>query len=159
MFLFLIIFCFLSTCCDLDRGWVGIKPLKTDKRTVDKLLGAAIIDDVGDYHYNAQNASIRIRYSGAPCQNLQFGRGMFNVPRDTVLQYTVRFKNRTPISSLEFDRKKYVRDTGGDVTFVVGYNNPSRGVEVEAEIEQGQEYVHAIHFNRTPEDAQKFKCS
>jgi hypothetical protein len=146
-------------CDSIENGWKGIKPLKTDKASVDKLLGTPEIDTDGFQGYTKDNIYVRINYSSTPCINTYFGRGEYNIAKDTVLNYEVVIKRVMKISELEFNHEKYLKDTSGDLANFVSYIDSEDGIIITVYVQEGTEYVKTISFSPTKQDSETFKCS
>ena len=143
----------------IEDGWKGIKPLKTNKVEVSKLLGTPEIDD-NDYHnYRTDEAFVRVNYSTAPCQKSDFGRGKFNIPKEIVLDYVVHIKELVKLSEFKFEREKYIKDTSGDVENNVLYVNEREGIIISVHIQEGTEYAGTIYFRPKPKLAETLKCT
>ena len=142
----------------IDDGWRGIKPLRTTKATVDKMLGAPVIDDNGYAGYRFEDGFVQVNYSSAPCAGNQYNRGKYDVPENTVLDYRVIFHKHIKSSDVEFDRDRYSRQTSGHAPGAVYYQNQKTGVLIQIEIQQGTEYLGTITFRPTEADKEKFKC-
>src|SRR5258708_21936317 len=91
---------FAIGCDSIEEGWKTIRPLSTTKDSVQKLLGNPEIDENGYYGYVTEDAYVQINYSSAPCKDNQYKRGIFNVPTDTVISYTVNIKKAIQLSEL-----------------------------------------------------------
>lgn len=90
--LFIMFLNLIVSCDTIEDGWKGIKPLKTDKISVNKLLGTPEIDDNEYHRYTSDEAFVRVNYSTAPCKDNQYKRGEYNIAQDTVLDYYVVIK-------------------------------------------------------------------
>lgn len=148
----------LVSCHTIEDGWKGIRPLRTDKATVEKLLGKPEVDDNGYYRYRTGEAFIRINYSSTPCENNKMNRGKFNVPKDTVLDYYVRPLTLTPLSNLKFKKEQYYRDASGDTNSILLISN-EYGVMIGIQDQEGIEYFSGVDFKASKKDAEYFKCS
>jgi hypothetical protein len=139
-------------------GWRGIKPLRTTKATVDKMLGVPVIDDNGYAGYPFEEGFVQVNYSSIPCAGNQYNRGKYDVPENTVLDSRVSFHKHVKSSDLEFDRDRYVRQTNDHAPGLVYYQNRKTGVLIGIEIQQGKEYLGTLTFRPTEADKEKFKC-
>lgn len=143
----------------LEDGWKGIKPLRSDVVSVEKILGKPDIDANGFYRYRDGENFVRVNYSTKPCEESMFGRGMYNVPAGTVLNYEVHVDPALKLSDVDFDRAKYYRDTSGDVVERVLYVNGSAGVWITVGVRDGIEYVAGFTFWPSNDDKTRLKCS
>src|SRR5215831_21022617 len=91
----------------IEDGWKGILPFKTDKATVEKILGKPLINSDGYYNYSSDEAFVQVDFSAEPCTQVPYGRGRYNVPKDRVIRYWVSLRKQTLLSDLKFDRSKY----------------------------------------------------
>lgn len=162
MFLYLVslVFAFTFDCYSIDTGWKGVKPFYTDKATVDRVLGPSVMNGEVDHRYSDGKVIIDVRYSGEPCTNLPFGRGMYNLPQNTVLDYIVRPKEVEGVrfSDLQIDRSKYQRESSEEILMAAGYTSESKAIYITTMRYKGEEFVHSITFRKLPEEANKFKC-
>jgi hypothetical protein len=151
---------FLFYCCDsVEDGYKAIKPLHTSKASVEKLLGKAEIDGNGYYMYSTDDALVRIDYSSVPCTANQYRRGEFDVPRDTVLTYSVLPKNEPKLSEIKFDRDKFRRTSSEHLLNYAAYVNADNSISVRLMIiEARDEVVYEIAYRPIKQDAEKLKC-
>ena len=146
---------------NLEEGWYGVKPLRTRKTEVDKVFGKPDVDDNNYFRYSTKDASIQVNYSTTPCKENRYERGVFSVPENTVLDYTVYFKEQPAfplLSSLKFDKKKYTKDTTAHLGRYVGYWNTEDGVQISAYLLGNVERVQSIRFQPGPSDMKKLSC-
>jgi hypothetical protein len=143
----------------LESGWKEIKPLSTDKNTVEKILGKARKDNNDYFGYRTDIAFTQVNYSTEPCQGNQFNRGKFNVPKNTVLDYSVHFHRPTRLTELKFKRGKYTRQTNAHRPDEFILLNQSDGIMIIGSVEQGLEYVGVIYFKPKKRDEAKFRCT
>lgn len=146
------------SCESIENGWKKIKPLQTERTVAERVLGSGAADDNSYYMYPTEDAYVQVNYSTAPCKANRYERGKFNVPYNTVLDYSVMFKNPPLLSEIRFNREKYVKDTSGDLLDVAAYRNNEDGVDIAVAIEGNREIVHKIYFRPTRKDSEKFVC-
>ena len=143
----------------VEDGWKDIKPLKTDKATVNQILGKPEKVDDNDYHnYRTEEAFIRVNYSTAPCKDNQYERGEYNVTEETVLDYWVRPEKAIKLSDFQFKREKYKRVPDQELRDLARYYNEEDGVFIFVGIEDEIEYVGKIYFRPSKQDSEAFKC-
>jgi hypothetical protein len=65
--------------------WKGIRPLKSTRAEVEKVLGAPLERDCQECIYKSETERVAVTYSRGPCKA---GEG-WNVPKDTVLNFTL----------------------------------------------------------------------
>lgn len=158
---FLCLLIFLSSiyiCEPVESGWKNIKPLSTDKASVDKLLGEPKIDDNGYFGYSTEEAFVQVSYSTAPCTENQYGRGEYDVPERTVLRYWVHVKKPLKLSDVKFAREKYFRDTSGHIKDNVLYISREFGVMITVGSQEGVEYIGNIEYRPGSSEEDKHKC-
>lgn len=153
-------------CQTIEEGWKGIKILKTNKTEVNNLLGKPEVYKDGHYGYKTDDAFIRISYSETPCKEASFGRGDYNIVEETVLNYNVNFKENIKLSEFKFKPEKYYRDTSGDLTNFVSYQNFEDGIIITVQIQESGkkdledvEYVRTINFTPSIIANNPYKCS
>lgn len=145
-------------CQAIEKGWKGIKPLQTNKATVDKLLGTPEINDNGYQNYKTDDAFVQVNYSTAPCEENQYKRGEYNIAQNTVLDYTVRLKERILLSEFNFKRDDYTKDTSGCLLSSADYRNEDNSISIGVYIQEGTEYVTDIRFRESNKNIEAFKC-
>lgn len=158
--IFIMLMSSITTCQSIEEGWKGIKPLRADKDSVDKKLENPGSDSNGAF-YRTDEAFVRVYYSTEPCMESKLGFGDYDVPKNTVLQYSVSLnKLIIKLSDLKFARKNYYRDTSGDVKNSVFYYPADGSIIISVHIDpEGTEYVSGIDYKARKEDAEKFKCA
>lgn len=147
-----------GSCQSLEDGWKDIRPLKTDKKTVEKILGTPKVDSNGYHGYKIGDVFIQVNYSTEPCVGDLLNRGKYNVPKDTVLEYIVYFHEFTELSKLKFDRKKFTESRSEHLSEVFYLASREIGVIIAAFEQQGREYVSNIEFRPKTKDMEKVKC-
>ncbi len=149
------IFVFSQT---VEDGWKGIKPLRTNKVAVDKILGKPETDDNDYKRYSTDEAFIRVNYSTSPCKDNQYKRGEYNVPQDFILDYYVVLDKMVKLSDFKYKRGKYVKDTSGDLKSSALYINETDGVWLTVYIQEDAEYVTKIYYKPNKKNAEAFRC-
>lgn len=144
-------------CGGIEEGWNGIKPLITDAKTVENILGKPEIS--GNYkNYKTSDAFIQINYSTNPCQKDKLNRGKYNVPEGTVLDYNVFVKKGLKLTDLEIDLKKYRRIDDSELLNVTHYYNNKEGLQIDVQIQNGVEYVGVLRFKPNEQNTKSLKC-
>ena len=88
-----------------DAGiWKDIKPLKSTRVQVEKILGSSIEDDCTSCIYKIAEGKIQVDYSTTPCKSSLEG---WNVPPDTVLKLTIIPNEFIEFSDLNLTDKDY----------------------------------------------------
>jgi len=155
----------MGVSAQVESGWKGIMPLKTDVSTVNNLLGPPEIDENGYYRYETPEAFVRVNFASAPCapdpRHPGIKRGRYRVPAGTVLDYYVVLAKPIRLHDLGLDLGKFYREESID-TPDVGYyeyigatkkTSNQNGVSVGASIQQGVEYVSLLTYY--PREAEK----
>lgn len=160
MYLVLLVFLMIFNYCQsVEEGWKGIKPFSSNKEFVNKVLGKPSIDDNNYYKYETDETLITVNYAESPCSKTSaMGRGKYSIPQDTVLSYSVRFKNKNKLSDFEFDFKKYDKDTSGDVLNYHTYINKDDGISIDVYVENNVEHVVMLRYAGKKELVEKHKC-
>lgn len=105
------------------KEWRGIVPLHSTRADVERLLGKP---NANYGRYGFENEQADILYSDAPCTaGLQ---GMWNVPRDTVIQISVVPKKELHLSDLQIDFSKYERVKDPLTQIHTYYTNKEEGI-------------------------------
>jgi hypothetical protein len=147
-----------AICQTIENGWKEIKPLKTSKAAVEKILGHAEPDQSGYFGYQpGDEVFVQVNYSTEPCQADSVGRGKYAVPKDTVLGYNVRFRKSINLSDLKYRRQDYVRQTDPHSEGQFVLINRNGGVMITGET-NGSDLVNVIYFTPSTADKEKFKC-
>ncbi|MEQ1646780.1 MAG: hypothetical protein ABL959_25220 [Pyrinomonadaceae bacterium] len=151
-------FAFTDCSKHFEKGWCGVRPLSTTRSEVEKRFGKPTIDD-NDYHtYITSDARIQVNYSVALCSENRYGRGEFNVPKDTVLGYYVR-PNDTLGSKLLFDKDNFQEDKSGhDLRFRV-FDSKELGLRIWVYVDYlKNERVSSLHYTPTEKDQLQKSC-
>lgn len=151
----------VGLCSAIEEGWRGIKPLETDKISVDKLLGnPETIDENGYHNYRTDDAFIQVNYTSARCKHLKDypERGKYDVEKLTVLSYTVNLKKKFNFSELEFDRKDYVKEFDMGLRGNVYYSSVKYGILIYVSVQEENEYLQTLYFNPNEINKEKFRC-
>jgi hypothetical protein len=147
-----------ASCQRIENGWKEIKPLKTSKAAVEKILGHVEPDQYGYFGYQlGDEVFVQINYTTKPCQASSVGRGDYAVPKDTVLRYDVRFRKPIKLSDLKYRRQDYVRQTDAHSEGQFVLINRNGGVMITGET-NGSDLVNVIYFTPSTDDKEKFKC-
>ncbi len=146
-------------CHSVESGWKGIKPLETNKATVEKLLGQSEIDDNGYHNYKTDEAYIQAIYTENPCEDNKFKRrGGYNVAKDTVLEYWVVLKQMVKLSEVKFEREKYYKDTSGDLISHADYDDFEEGIRISVYIQEDDEYVTGYSYRAGNRQNKMYQC-
>jgi hypothetical protein len=114
------------------KEWCGIVPLHSTRADVERLLKVkpercrsnACLYDLPD-------KTVFVFYAGeSSCRNDDVTTS-WKVPRDTVIQITVRFKTPQPFSALDIDVTKYDRMPDKELHGLVYLSDYAQGVRME----------------------------
>jgi hypothetical protein len=146
-------FVFSATVLSEAKEWRGIIPLHSTRVDVEHLLGTSV-EKCKDLNclYNLETETVFIIYaSGAPCSKND-AASAWNVPRDTVIEITVRIKGRDgrPLSDLKIDISKYKKIADPENPALIYYINGEEGLRVEV---SGDRYYGITYF-QTAKDNQ-----
>lgn len=104
LFLYLTIFSISSQNTQAEI-WKDIKPLKTNREQVGKLLGQPKDKDCTICEYQTKTEEIIIFYSTIPCKGILEG---WNVPPNTVLRLVITPKKKKNLSELNLDGQDFI---------------------------------------------------
>ena len=119
---------FLGPSAQAEPRWKSIIPLQSTRADVERVLGSP----TGDCRclYSVSDATIYVEYAVAPCKGTLPG---WNVPKETVLRFTVHPKAAQTLSVLNLNLAAFkVRQ---DDTFTRHYSNHEEGVEYSVSFE------------------------
>lgn len=157
--IFIMMFNSITLCNPVEDGWKGIKPLKTNKAVVEKLLGKPTkIDDNDYYFYSTEDGLINVNYSISPCTANSYERGHFNIPQNTVLSYYIIIYKELKLKDLDFKREKYRRVDDYHLMDVADYINSDDGIVIEVKKVDEIEYVSKIYFYPDKLNKENLKC-
>lgn len=119
LFLVTLIFSFcVGILAQEEKTWKDIVPLYSSRTEVEEKFGKAKGDC--DCIYETQNETITIRYVESLCED------GWNVPKDTVLEFTVRLKFIKSIKKYNVDLSSFIEVN--DDAFYSSYSNLQKGV-------------------------------
>ena len=134
----LIIAIFIShLCCCGDNQWRGIRPLKSSREEVEKILGRPIppgnvVRELAEYQTVDGVASIL--YSTGSCySNPPSG---WDVPEQTVVDIVFYPKAQPTFSELKLDLNKFEKRADPEITYIDEYSNYFEGVRVTVDREK-----------------------
>jgi hypothetical protein len=135
------------------KDWRGIKPLHSTRADVKRLLGES--PDPCRCRYDLEKEVVSFTYSWAedPCAtDIPF---FPKVPKNTVLEITVRPKARIFFEDLHFDKSKFKKVGEAGFEYINYFTNPEEGVLVE--VEPCDDQVRWIYY-QPPADDDTPKC-
>ncbi len=131
------------------EGWRGIVPLHSTRMDVERLLGSPRESRGVASTYETENGKVLVFYSADPCKKDE----EWNVPRDTVVSFTVSPKAKLPITDLKLDTANYKRVLDHHVQGIVYYFNKEQGIRIETrQLEGGREDVNSITYEPAAKD-------
>lgn len=142
----------------IECGWKGLRPIRSNKAAVEKILGQGKVDNQGSVRYVNEEVVVQINYSPGQCKASALGLGKYDVPENVVIDYVVHFKNEVKLSEIDFHRDKYYKDTSGDVLNFFDFVNSSDGITISVTTLGNDEYVRKVAFRPSKEDVRKFEC-
>ena len=127
----------VSTCLTLAMAmvcysaeWRRHCPLHSTRIDVEKIFGSNVRGCKTLWCiYNLERENVWIQYaSGPPCGN--DAADFWQVPRDTVIQLTVNFKEEPLLSDLRIDLRAYVRTEDTHLPGWIYYTDAAEGIVV-----------------------------
>ena len=129
-----------------SRGWHGIIPMHSTRADVEQLLGPRKNNDVVTTYY-LKDENVLFHYSTGDCKS---GRGVWDVPVDTVIEITVYPKPNPRLSTLKLDKKKFKRTQDGHIEAIVSYVNEEDGLSIE--VNEETETVMGYYYGTSSEE-------
>ncbi len=86
-----------------SEDWKGIRPLKSTRVEVEKMLGFPLEQDCYDCTYKSETERVTVSYSRGPCK--EGGRG-WDVPKDTVISFTLYPELEENVDRTAFDSEQ-----------------------------------------------------
>jgi hypothetical protein len=114
-------------CIAHAKEWRGIVPLRSVRAEVEKLLGHA--SGGCKCTYSLEDANVSIVYSEGNCED--GGTGGWNIPPDTVIQFTVYPKIKPRFSEFKIDENKYKKTEDRELENVVYFSDEEEGFTIE----------------------------
>jgi len=111
--------------------WNGIRPLHSTRADVERIFGPNVRACKTLWCiYNLKDENVWIQYAaGPPCG--QERENAWQVPRDTVIEMNVRFKQDRPLSELKFDLSKFVKTVDEHLIGWIYYTNFDDGIRID----------------------------
>lgn len=152
------VFTSIIWCDSIEEGWKGILPLRSDREFVEAKLGkpTSTKGEISEYLLN--DAFVRITYSREGCSGKVKGR-IYNIPDDTVLEYTVNYRSKVDVAGLNFDRATFYKDTSGDVVNNYSLVKFNAGVLIGVETINERDLVSNIWYWPSKTDSERFRCA
>jgi hypothetical protein len=154
----LVVLSFWNLDCPIENGWKGIKVFKSTRSEVERLYGKPA-EESGEAIYRTEDGVIRVIYSSDKCKKASFGRGDFNVPPDTVLEYDVFLKKSIPLSELKWNKIDYERFEDPHILGLIHYGNLKAGIRFTTGLQDDKtEAVGTFSFEGTVEQVNRYQC-
>ena len=102
-----------------SRGWRGIMSMHSTRSDVERLIGSGI-NNYFVTRYYLENENVLFHYSTGDCKS---GKGVWNVPVDTVIWITVHQKPNPQLSDLKIDESKFQKSQRGHIIGEEFYEN------------------------------------
>jgi hypothetical protein len=131
------------------EGWRGIVPLHSTRIDVERLLGSPSKARGVASTYETEDEKVLVFYSAEPC-----GKGNeWNVPRDTVISFTVSPNAKLLVANFKLDDTKYKRVRDFHIQGVVHYFNREDGIRISAALlKEGGEDITSITYESAAKD-------
>jgi hypothetical protein len=134
------------------EGWRGIKPLHSTRADVERLLGLPKESRGVASTYYTKDERVNVSYSDGFCK--EGNSDDWNVPRDTVISFTVHPNAKLLVDELKLDKTKYERQRDPHLEGIVYYFNREEGVFIQARILEGRvEDVDSITYEPAAADS------
>lgn len=134
-----------------SNSWRGIRPLHSTKDDVERTLGKPQTQLINQaYLYITTEEKFEVLYSEGPCTVSNVGK--WNVPVDTVLQFTVYPQRTLPLDDLDLDDKKYSKAPDPNIPNSFFLINRAEGVMIQTQKRDGYEQVMSIEYSRSKDD-------
>jgi hypothetical protein len=117
--------------------WHGIKPLRTTRAEVEKILGAPLPTSkaIDAARYQTDIGRVFVLYSTGPC-NVQPSNG-WNTPIGTVIRVSVEPTIKPTLASLSLDQNKFQKDQDGEMPEITYFTNEADGIGIEVDTVEG----------------------
>lgn len=137
------------------EGWRGLTPLRSTRADVERLLGSPRELRGAAATYETESEKFLVFYSLGPCAN----GNEWNIPRGTVISFTVSPRAKLLIADLRLDEAKYRRVPSAHAQGVVHYYSKEGGVRVETSVLPGEgEDITSITYEPSAEDG-RLRCA
>jgi hypothetical protein len=144
---------------NVEQGWKGISVFKTNRQEVTKILGPPTTSDALWTTYKIDTATVAITFSAAPCSKATAGRGDFNVPEGTVIEFIVSMKPTLPLSKLNLKKDQYESAPDLHQPNLVSYYNPTVGLTILTDKSNGEAKVGSLWYIGGAKIKRKLRCS
>lgn len=114
------------------KEWCGIVPLHSTRADVERLLKVKPESCGGNAClYDLPDKTVFVLYAAEPTCRNDDATTSWKVPRDTVIQFTVRFKTPETFAALDIDVTKYDRTPDKELRGLVYLSDYGKGVRME----------------------------
>lgn len=133
------------------EGWRGIKPLHSTRADVERLLGTPKESYGVASTYDTKDERIKVSYSDGVCKE---GKSEgWNVPRDTVISFTVHPNAKLLVADVKLDETKYKGVRDPHLEGVVYYFNKVDGIRISARMLEEGEDIDSITYEPAAADS------
>lgn len=149
-----------SSAQQYDLGIPGVKPLKTSRKTFEKIYASPLVTNPENkiYKYQTDTFYIEVTYTGKSCSDENYGE--YDVPTNTLLSATVRYRKPVKLSQLNFDANRFSKDESGDVGDFYQYIDRNNGVTIRVRIRRGDDqYVSSVDYYPNSSEENRRRCS
>jgi hypothetical protein len=119
------------------EGWRNIVPLHSTRADVERLLGTSTTQCGCSYYLDDMN--IFFKYSPGDCKS---GRGVWDVPAETVVWITVIPKERPKLSDLKIDENRFKKKQTGHIKEEFDYCDEENGLTITVYEGVVQEFIY-----------------
>lgn len=128
-----------------SKGWQFLTPLHSTRTDIEKISGIKSDGFIGVYDF--PDATVTCVYSVGSC------REGWKTAKDTILNFTVSFKNTPKLSDFALDLNQYTKIRDLHLADVVYYENKQKGIIYEVL----ENEVRKIIYTPTESD-ERLKC-
>jgi hypothetical protein len=128
------------------KGWRGIRPLRSTRADVERLLGQG--SNWCKCSYYLTDVNVFFVYSSEDCKT--GGSGGWNVPPNSVLRITVHMKPAPRLSDLGVDLTKFKKRRSPHIEKMVTYVDDEDGLAIE--VDEERNLVMALDYVPAAED-------
>ena len=141
-----------------ENGWKSIRIFQTTKTDLEKTYGEPTLVNER-FLFESPNEVIEVIFSGERCTIPKLGERLYNLDKNTVIQYDVYLLNPTFLSQLKFNPKDYRFFRDSYHTQRARYRNPEHGVDIFTETDSDHgERVIGLRYYPTAEQEHNVTC-
>ena len=151
------LFMFLLSCVPQQTNcWRGIRPLRSTRADVEKILGIPTPDSKASdaAFYKTTSERVFILYSTGPCDT--HPGYSWNAPRGTVIHVSVEPNTKPKFADIKLDESKFKKRPDPELLDYTSYTNEDEGISIEVNTIEG--VVTAFNYWPTSKD-DSLRCS